>query len=281
MVQQHADTEREPIDLGRLDDMDDGELDKLAASLGLTLGDDTEDISVTDKPADADGQAAGLDGRSPEGTPDPNATAATKAPTGAELLKLFQDSPEAQSLVQKQLNDWMAKASAEADAKKEQEEFQKLIENGDYEEIGKRYVTAESEKLIQTKAEQQAMVRAYGEVYTGLFKELETLQLTDDDKKAIEPDKYATDAEYVLALSNLIAQRRTGSSIDDTVNKRVEEKLEALKNAKAAQAATGGSPSAVPGATGLASNGKETSRSLISEGFTEALEEMSASRVMS
>lgn len=264
-----------PIDLSVIESLDEEGLDKLAAQLGL--GDDDEDTTVVP----VDGTPAP---KVEDGAPQPAPKVVEQGQprlTGQDLLKEFQENPEAQKLVQSQLNEWLKQASAQADAKKEQDKFQKLVEDGDYEAIGKRYVEAEAEKVITSKAEEAALTKAYGEVYGSLFKELEQHQLTEEEKSGIAPEKFQTDAEYVLALSNFIAQKKSGNSIDQLVDKKVEEKLTTLKNMKSATVANGNSPSALPGGLGgTAAGGKESSRSLIAEGFREILETAAENRIM-
>lgn len=260
------------VDLSSLQGLSDSDLNKLASELGLDDDDDEAQPGAEGKPVEGD-PAAGSEGGASQPEPKAGEQAAPKL-TGKDLLEQFQTDPEAQKLVQAQLQNWLADASATAEAKKEQEAFQELLKSGDYEEIGKRWVQAESEKAIQSKAEDAALTKAYGDVYGRLFKELETYQLTDAEKAEIAPEKYTADAEYVLALSEFIANKKSGSSVETMVDKRVEEKLTTLRNMKSAKAATDPSPSTLPAATGPTS-GKETSRSLISDGFREYLEEAS------
>lgn len=265
----------EGIDLDKIDLMSEEDLDKTLASLGLGQSDDDDEgTSPT-----ADDAVAGLDGGQ-EAAPKPAEVTAPKL-TGQALLDEFKTNPEAQSLVQAQLDAYLRDASAKADAQKQKEEYDRLIAEGDFEEIGKRYVTAQKDTEVRTAVEQEALTKAYGEVYTKLFNELNAFELGEEDKVKIAPERYATDAEYVLALSNFISEKKSGSSIEALVDQRVEEKLEALRNMKSAQAATATSvSSALPSGTATAGNGgKETSRSLIQDGFHEYLEESADKRV--
>lgn len=258
-----------------IDTLDDDQLDRLADQLG-----------VGDGEAEADDKGTATAATKSDSTVEEGSQAAPKpeessrsALTGKELLEQFQSSPEAQTLVKSQLDNWLKQASADADAKSQQAELQKLIESEDYAEIGKRYIASESEKKVQTVADEKALEKAYGVVYGNLFKEIDTFNISDAEKDKIDFHKFNTDEEYVLALTSFIAEKKQSTSVDDLVASKVSETLETLKNMKSAQTATGGSVSAAPGAVAAASNGKETSRSLISEGFREVLEERAESRV--
>lgn len=272
------------FDTSIIDGLKDEDIDKLASELGLDDDEAPEpkaDAGQTPPTGDKKDQPAPVGGRPEDASAQDASGGQPKVPAGKALLDMFREDKEAQSLVQQQLDSWLKQASASADAKKEQEAFQKLIADGDYEEIGKRYVTAEQTKHIQSQAAEQAQIEAYGEIYRGIFDQPEIKGWTPEEKLKYDAANYNTDAEYVLALTDFIASKRSGSSIDDIVEKKVNERLETLKNMKAGEVATGGSPSSLPG--GLprqegASDG--SSRSLISEGFKEALEAAATNRVM-
>lgn len=251
--------------------LSDEQLDSLAAKLGISGADDDDSTQAdagTDGGAPADPKVE--DGDSKQ---TPPATSQGLPLTGQALIDQLQNSPEAQELIRAQLTSWYQTASAEADAKKEQEDFKKLIESGDFEEIGRRYVQADARKTIETKAQEEARLEAFGSVYKSLFAQPELAQMNDEEKVKLNPDKFPTDEEYVLALTEHIASKRGSAAADTRANELVNEKLTALKNMRAGQAGTVPSPSAIPsGAPGSATNGKQTSRSLIQEGFHEVLE---------
>lgn len=258
----------------KLESLSEEDLSKLASNLGIT-DDDVEDEGDGGTPADG---TTDVDGTQPK--PKTEDTTPSPKLTGQDLLKEFQSNPEAQQLVKTQLDTWLAEASARADAEHQSQEFQKLVETGDFEEIGRRYVTAESEKAIRTKAEEEALTRAYGDVYSRLFKELESFPLSPEEKQHIAPEQYTTDAEYVLALSSFIAEKKSGVDFDQRVDAKVEETLTTLRNMKAGVVAGAPSVSTLPGGTpSTDSNRPQTSRNLIQDGFHEILEEAAGRRV--
>lgn len=259
-----------------LDDMSDDDLDKLAAKLGIDPGEDDED-TTTDAGRSDEGDKTPKEEDGSQAAPKPESSG--EKLTGQRLLEQFQTDPEAQKLVRAQLDNWLKEASASADTKREQDEFQKLVDSGDFEEIGRRYVETDKQKKVASQVEEQATLKAYGEVYGQLFKQLETFTLTDDEKAALQPEKYESDAAYVLALSDAIAQKKVGQTVDERVTKTVDEKLTTLKNMKSAARATDGSVSNLPGGLGGSAGEVTSSRGLIQEGFREILEEAANTRV--
>lgn len=261
--------------LDKIDALSEDDIDKLITDLGIGDPEDG-DGTPTDPQAQTvvDGQATGQ-----EPKPVPESGDPSPKLSGSDLLDAFSKDPEAQKLVQSQIDGWLKAASANADAKAQSEEFQKLIEDGNFEEIGRRFVTSQQEQQIRSKVEEEALTRAYGEVYGKLIPQVDALNLTDKEKLAIDPKNFESDAEYVLALTNLIADKRSNSSLDELIAKGVDERLTTLKNMKTAATVNASGPSGLPGAVGAASNGPATSRSLLQEGFHDMLEEAANSRV--
>lgn len=266
-----------------LDSLSDDDLDKVVAQIvgeedegGADDGSQngTAEGQVAGTPAE--GSDSGLEGR--EQQEPPPAVQESPKPTGKQLLDMLGSDTEAQKLIQAQLKGWLEQASAVADAKKEQEEFEKLIASGDFEEIGRRYVTQQQEQKIRNAAAEEAAQKAYGEVYERLFTQIGEFDLTAEDKERIDPNKFDSDAEYVLALTNFIHEKRAGADIGKMVDQLVQEKLEALKNMKAAQSNTTPSPSSLPGAVEAPGN-NTSSRTLISEGLREFMEASHQDRV--
>lgn len=269
-----------PLQGVNLETLSDEQIDKMAADLGITDDDgDTGALGDGAPPATAGDGAGSAVGGGASDKPQADAAEQPKL-TGQALLEALRSSPEAQTLVQQQLDTWLQSAAADAADKKQQEEFNTLIADGNFEEIGRRYVRAESESKIRTAAENEATTKAYGEIYTNIFKQPELQALSADEKVKLDSGNFFTDAEYVLALTDFIAAKRSGSSDDERVNKLVDEKLEALRNIKASTSASQPSVSSLPG--GLPhqpGSEKQTARDLIREGYHEVLEDRANNRV--
>lgn len=264
------------IDTPTIESLSDETIDRLARELGV--GDDDEPKG--DEPKTESIPVGGL----AEGDEKP-ASSEGEAPkvTGKALLDSLQSDPEAQALLKRQLDGWLSNAAATAAAEKEQEEFQELIKANNFEEIGRRYVTSASERSIRSAERERAEADAYGQIYTQLFKQPELLEanLTADDKLAVSPDKYATDAEYVDALTNFIAEKRAGVSVNSKVDGLLAEKIETLKNMKTQETVGTPSPSTLPGGQShTPGSEKMTSSQLLSEGFREMIESEAGERVL-
>ena len=257
------------LDLSAIESMSDEELDALAGDLGVA-GEEGDGQESSEEGAAAEGSSQEEVG-DPETTPQSQSQA---TPRGQDIIELFKSSPEAQELVRNSISRTLQEASAKAEAQKEQEEFKQLLESGDYAEIGRRYVQTETERSIRSKVEDEATTKAYAEVYGGLFRELDKLNLPPEDKAKTTPEAFGvqTDADYVLALSQFISDRKAGVNIEAEVKRRTEENLLAIKNERAARAAKSTSVSALPGAVEGASGERASSKSLIAEGLRELLD---------
>lgn len=246
-----------------IDTLTEEQVTALAQELGIA-GDDPEDEG--DKPEPVGGKAEGDDD---EATPPE--TLQIPKPTGQDLVELLKGDTEAQKVIQTGLDNWLKTAAADAAAKGEQEKFQKLIEAGDFEAIGKLHVEGLAEKSIRDKVE----VAVYGQVYASLFSQPELLdeKLSAEDKQKLDHTQYDSDDAYIRVLTDFVAEKRAGVSVEERVTTTVNERIEALKNLKTQQTVSDPSISSLPGGTPHdRGSEKQTSSSLISAGFTEMLE---------
>jgi hypothetical protein len=254
--------------------LDDDTLNALAKELGIADDDEGDEPKGEGTP-DLVGRKADDGGE--QASPDSGGLEVPKPPTGQALVDLLRDDPDAQKVIQQGLDKWLTDAAASAAAKEEQEEFQKLIQSGDFEAIGKKYVEGLSEKAIRERVE----VDVYGQVYQALFKQPELLDtnLTAEDKVRIDHTQYDSDDEYIRVLTDFIAEKRAGVSVDERVNKTLNERIETLKNMKTQEVVSNPSVSGLPaGAPHDRGSEKRTSSSLIADGWRSAIEE-SAERV--
>ncbi len=210
-------------------------------------------------------QGDGGDGDNKEGEPQ------DQAPTGESLLDLFRRDPKAQALVREQAQAWADSQQTVAAAQKAQTEIDGLIEDGDYEELGKRFakdtVTNRAGK-VQADA---ALQEAFGGVYRELFALPELQNLTTEEKSKIDASKFTNDADYIPALLQLVVSKRTAGTLDKTVEDMLTEKLKVLENMAGAGNSAGGSPN-VPGGTNPGGNleGK-SARELLTTGWSDIL----------
>lgn len=268
------------IDLDAIETMSDEQLDQLAATV---LGVDDDDAQpdagkpAGDQPAGDDTRLEGGEGKPTGDTPQ------VTVPKGKDLVDALVSDPAAKALIDRQLQQYLAEASASADAKAKQDEFNKLLEDGNYDEIGRRFIADQQRTAVTSAAEQEGLKKAYTQIYGGLFAELEKLELTDADKEAIDPSKFGEDedAKYILHLSQFIQARKGGQTVEEQAKARADEILQALANQKSAAAATSTSVSAgVLGAVDSPTDNRQSSRDLISDGFREEYESRQERRVL-
>lgn len=247
--------------------LDDETISALAKELGIAGDEGGDEPSGEGDPSQVGRKAEGEEPK----TPASDGLELPKPPTGQALVDLLRDDKEAQAAIQRGLDSWLQTASAEADAKKEQEEFRKLVADGDFEAIGKRYVEGLSEKAIREKTE----VEVYGQVYQALLSQPELLdaKLTAEEKLKLDHTQYDSDDQYIGVLTNFIAEKRAGSAVEDRVTKALNERIETLKNMKTQQTVSDPSISTLPGGSPHSrGDEKQSSSSLISAGFKEMFE---------
>ncbi len=222
--------------------------------------------------SDAGGDGSG-DGQQGDGGGGDNKEGESQdqAPTGESLLDLFRRDPQAQALVREQAQAWANSQQTAAAAQKAQTEIDGLIDDGDYEELGKRFakdtVTNRAGK-VQADA---ALQEAFGGVYRELFALPELQNLTAEEKSKIDASKFTNDADYIPALLQLIVSKRAAGTLDKTVEDMLTEKLKVLENMAGAGNSAGGSPN-VPGGTNPGGNleGK-SARELLTTGWSDIL----------
>lgn len=210
-------------------------------------------------------QGEGGDGDNKEGE-------SQEPPRGESLLDLFRKDPQAQELVRAQAQQWVSSQQTAAAVETAQKEIDGLINDEDFEELGKRFakdtVTNRAGK-VQADA---ALQEAFGGVYRELFALPELQNLTTEEKASLEASKFTSDAEYIPALLKMVVAKRVGGTLDETVNNMLTEKLKVLENMAGAGNANGsGSPNIPGGATGGNLEGK-SSRDLLSQGWAGILE---------
>jgi hypothetical protein len=231
-----------------------------------------EDGGKSDTTGDDKGSGDGQQGEDGDGeqkddgkTEDP--------PQGESLLDLFRKDPQAQALVRQQAQEWVNSQQSAAAAQKAQQEIDGLIEDEDWEELGKRWAKDTVTNRAGKQQADAALQEAFGNVYQQIFALPELQNLTDEEKAKIDASKFTSDADYIPALLELVVEKRSGTDLESRVNDMLNEKLTALKNmADGKNNASGGSGPNVPsGSQGKSLEGK-SSRELLTMGLSEELE---------
>src|SRR3990167_1799032 len=176
--------------------------------------------------------------------------------------------------VQDAVTSYLQRAFSAAQADQAEEELKTLASEGKYDEIGRRFI--EQQKTARTRESVAKEVRQ-GEdkkKYTHLFSQPELkdfAKLPADERDALQPSKFSSDAEYIVALNEYVAQKRAMSKVDGLAEEKARQKIEAEQNKNLAKKAQQGSIGAIPG--GQATDGKgnlKTSSDFIAAGLREA-----------
>jgi len=179
-------------------------------------------------------------------------------------------TPEGQKAIRDAVNTIAASQKTEADTEAQRQELQKLIADGNFEELGKRYT-----KSLETQQAGQGAVDTFlTTFYRNLFSDELFQNLTVEERKEIEPDgRFQTDADYVRHLSKFMANKLKSGISNEDLNAAVAERIEALRRSVAGDKARKGSVQGASPAEGGSSSSPTDARSLISEGLKETFPE--------
>lgn len=234
------------------EDEDESEDDDSAGEADES-GDDDSDESTAEQPAAA-------------------AVGTVVAPTGKDLVDLLAGDEEAQRLVSISLEDMMAERARTAEAAAEAAEFQGLIDSGDYRTIGERIVQKAQMEQARATVSESVLKEQFTPVYTEIMAQPEMQKLTADEREALNPTKFRSDAHYVMALQDFITTKRANTAMEAEVQRRVKAITEGEKHVAAAAKTTKRSISGVmPASTGPVED-RRTSSELIKSGLRRIFE---------
>lgn len=192
------------------------------------------------------------------------------APKGKDLVDLLTEDPEAQQILDKKFEDAVRKLRAEQTSKAEAEEFQALIDKGDYAEVGKRLVTRQQEQAARETVTDEILNEVFTPVYERLLAQPEMKNLTAEDRERLDLNKFSSDADYVVAIQNFINEKRAEKTIQAEVDRRVKEVLESKSNQQVAGKVAEPSLSASPASTEQSSGPRRSSSERLHDGFIKA-----------
>lgn len=247
--------DQEP-DVNDLDDDDEQELGDHEGA-DEEPDDDEDDVDDTGEPGDEGDDAVGGGGDDSE-----EASSEEKpvvALTGKALVDaLFQD-PDAQASLGDALAEYQRQMAEQAGRREEAEKFQKLIDDEDYESIGKIIIDQQRETAARATVTEAVTQEVFNPVYRKLFAAPEMQNLTAEDKANLHLSKFENHADHVAAIQDYISTKRAKSDFDKAVEAAVEERLTAEKNKGTAAKAkvsslSGRSPVAAGPAVGVTSS---------------------------
>lgn len=226
---------------------------------------DEEDEGEGDDAADSgDSGDATVGGSGSKGAAPASAKPADSVarPTGKDLVDLFSTDEEAQRIVAGALESLRAEQAQNEQARKDAEAFQELIEKGDYDSVGRQLVERHRTEQARKEVADVVLKEQFTPVYQKLFAEPEMQNMTAEEKAALDPRKFNSDAEYVMELRGFIGAKRAEAKMEAEVERRFQERVKAAENGKTAEKAAKGSIAGTPGATGATSLYKTSSDKL-------------------
>lgn len=226
-----------------------------------------EDAEDTEGESDADGDSnSDKVGGSGASTDSESKEDVAEKPTGKALIDLLAGDGEAQTLLTSTLQSMLQEQSRTAAAKEQAEEFQKLIKEGDYAEVGRRVIERTQTEQERERISDEVLQGVFQPVYADLLAQPEMKALTAEEKLSLDPSKYDSDAHYVRAITSFIEGKRYEAKVEAEVERRIKTRDEAEANRKTAALAGSKSSGAMPGASGPG-GANRTSGDLIREGL--------------
>ncbi len=225
-------------------------------------------LSYEDDDEDDDAEGGGDEAEDSDGKPEVESVVAL---SGKALLDALFSDAEAQTSLVDAVQEYQRQLAEQEGQREQAEKIQKLIDDQDYEAIGKLYVDQEAENkaLAQAKALVSGTVttEVFGPVYKKLFAEPEMAEVADEDKVRLNVGNFENHADHIRAIQDYISTKRAKTDFDTAVKAGVEEALTAERNKKSAALAktsslSGRSPQSVGTATG-----KQTSSDLLKSGL--------------
>lgn len=187
--------------------------------------DDAEELSDTE----ASTEVGGGEGESPDGEKPSGATL-----SGFEQLQQLLKDPEVQQTFQETLADYQARMAASAASEQEAEAFQKMLDDEDWEGVGKAVKAQRTQETVEAAVRTKLTQELFTPVYQSIFAEPEMQKLTAEDREKLHLDNFPSPAAHVAALKEFVAGKRFEAQVEAEVAKRVESAMEAAKNKEAA-----------------------------------------------
>lgn len=233
--------------------------------------DEPENVSLDDVADLLQEMVADVEDEKPEETPPadkPEDTETPPPPATPDVGQLFQ-SPEAKSYMRGQFQTWLSELTAEQRQSAEAQEVQKLVDENNFEELGKRWAAQAQKKRVSD----EVLEGFLDQTYRAIFADPVFQNLTPADVQELRPENFKSDADYIRHLSQFMAKKSRESGLDSVVEERVAQRITALKNEAAARKANAGSMGGAPPADARAPDKPTDARSLISEGLREAFKD--------
>jgi hypothetical protein len=156
--------------------------------------------------------------------------------TEVEARKAFTD-PTVRRLVQGEMYQTLSALQGEVAAKEQRARVNKLIEDEDFETLGKEVATAAQQQTRLSEAMDAVRQDFYGSTFAQLVSAIPELANIDEaGKQQLDPSKFGSDADYLVALTEYVAEKRTGAKAHAEAQKTLEDLAAATAAGEAAEA---------------------------------------------
>lgn len=190
-------------------------------------------------------------------------------PTTPDLSAVFRQ-PEGQRYMREQFQSWLNDLTDSQRQSAEAQEVQRLMDEKQYEELGKRWATTEANR----KVKDEALEGFLDQTYRGIFADPAFQNLKPEEVQALRPENFRSDAEYIRHLSQFIATKNRESGLEETVKTRVDEGIQARINAAKAKKLGKGAIGGAPPADAKTPDKPTDSRTLIQQGLRETFKDV-------
>lgn len=232
--------------------------------------DDSDEMSLEDVTNLLEGMVGEVEeeDKEPKGEGEPPAEEPEAAPTPTVDATSILQSAEGQQVMRNQFNAWLQEMQSSGQRGAEAAEVQKLIDENNVEELGRRWVEAAQKSKVSGEAIENFLDKTYRDIFADpVFQ-----GLTAEEARELSPDNFKSDSEYIRHLSQFMARKNREGGLEEMVEERLAQRLETLKNQKAGTKAASSSVGA-PSADTKAPERTGDSRSLVSEGLREAFKD--------
>jgi hypothetical protein len=153
-----------------------------------------------------------------------------------EARKAFTD-PAVRRLIQEEMAQTVSALQGEAAAREQRTRINKLIEDEDFETLGKEVATAAQQQARLAEAMETVRQDFYGTTFAQLVSAIpELVNIDEEGKQELDPSKFGSDADYLVALTEYVAEKRTGAKAHAEAQKTLEDLAAATAAGEAAEA---------------------------------------------
>jgi hypothetical protein len=153
-----------------------------------------------------------------------------------EARKAFTD-PEVRRLIQGEMAQTLSALQGEAAAKEQRARINKLIEDEDFGTLGKEVAMVAQQQTRLAEAMDAVRQDFYSSTFAQVVSSFpELVNIDEEGRQKLDPSKFGSDAEYLVALTEYVAEKRTGAKAQADAHKILEDLAAATAAGDAAEA---------------------------------------------